>query len=143
MNAPFALCIAPQKVRGGSVGLGVMVPFGWKGVAVDIDALTTLNLPNGTEIQRDRQFEFNDSTTNFGDPVLNALIGWHEGNWHWTFGALLSVPIGPWDTESVTNISFHRWALDTSGSATCLDAENRATGNAGLLNVTVPLSANH
>jgi hypothetical protein len=123
VNAPFALWIAPQKVWGGNVGLGVMVPFGWKGVDVDIDALATLTLPNGTVIQRDRQFEFQDSTTNFGDPVLNALIGWHEGSWHWTLGALLNVPIGPWDTESITNVSFHRWALDTSGSATYLDAK--------------------
>ena len=124
INAPIALWIAPQKVWGGNVGLGVMVPFGWKGVDVDIDALATLTLPNGTVIQRARQFEIQDSTTNFGDPVLNALIGWHEGNWHWAFNALLNVPIGPWDTESITNLSFHRWALDTSGSATYFDPKS-------------------
>ena len=124
VNAPIALWIAPEKVWGGNVGLGVMVPFGWKGVDVDIDALATLTLPNGTVIQRGRHFDFSDSTTNFGDPVLNALVGWHEGKWHWAFNALLNVPIGPWDTESVTNLSFHRWALDTSGSVTYLDPKS-------------------
>jgi hypothetical protein len=121
INAPFALWIAPQKVLGGNVGLGVMVPMGWKGIDVDIDALATLTLPNGTVIQANRHFDISDSTTNFGDPVLNALIGWHDGNWHSSFGVLLNVPIGPWETESITNLSFHRWALDTSGSVTYFD----------------------
>jgi hypothetical protein len=55
--------------------------------------------------------------------VLNALIGWHDGNWHWNVGALLNVPVGPWDTASISNLSFHRWALDTSTSVTYLDAK--------------------
>ncbi len=57
----------------------------------------------------------------FGDPVLNPLIGWHEGNWHWTVGSLINVPIGQWDTDSITNISFHHWGLDTTGAVTWLD----------------------
>jgi hypothetical protein len=123
INLPIALWIAPQKVLGGNVGFGVMVPSGWKDVNVDIDALAALTLPNGTTIQRGRHFDFEDSSTKFGDPVLNALIGWHDGNWHWNVGALLNVPIGPWDTESISNIAFHRWALDTSSSVTYLDAK--------------------
>jgi hypothetical protein len=118
---PIALWVAPQKVLGGNVGFGIMAPYGWKDADVDIDALATLTLPNGTTIQAGRHFEFEDSSTKFGDPVLNALIGWHDGNWHWTVVALLNVPIGPWETESISNISFHRWALDTSGSVTYLD----------------------
>jgi len=123
INLPIALWVAPQKVLGGNVGFGVMVPYGWKGVDVGIDALATLTLPNGTTIQKGRHFDFEDSSTNIGDPVLNALIGWHEGNWHWNVSTLLNVPIGPWDIESVSNIAFHRWALDTSSSVTYLDAK--------------------
>ena len=92
INLPLALWIAPQKVLGGNVGLGVMVPYGWKDVDVAIDALATLTLPERHDHQRGRHFDFEDSSTNFGDPVLNALIGWHEGNWHWNVGALLNVP---------------------------------------------------
>ena len=123
INLPIALWIAPQKFLGGNVGFGFLAPYGWKDVDVAIDALATLTLPNGTTIERGRHFEFEDSSTKFGDPVLNALIGWHDGNWHWNVGALLNVPIGPWDTESISNISFHRWALDTSSSVTYLDAK--------------------
>ena len=123
INLPVALWVAPQKVFGGNVGFGLLTPFGWKDVNVDIDALATLVLPNGTTIQAGRHFDFEDSSTKFGDPLLNALIGWHEGNWHWNLSALLNVPIGPWETESISNISFHRWALDTSSSVTYFDAK--------------------
>ena len=123
INLPVALWVAPQKVLGGNVGFGLLTPFGWKDVNVDIDALATLVLPNGTTIDAGRHFAFEDSSTKLGDPVLNALIGWHEGNWHWNLSALLNVPIGPWETESISNISFHRWALDTSSSVTYLDAK--------------------
>ena len=121
INLPIALWIAPQKVFGGNVGFGIMTPFGSKNVDVAIDALATLTLPDGTKLQKGQHFDFEDSSTDFGDPVLNALIGWHQGNWHWNVGALLNVPIGPWDTDSISNLAFHRWALDTSSSVTYLD----------------------
>src|SRR5262245_63446114 len=86
--------VAPQKVLGGNVGFGVILPFGRKAIDVDIDALATLTLPllNRT-LEVDRRFHFDESTTNIGDPALDALIGWHQGNWHWNLQALLNVPI--------------------------------------------------
>ena len=75
INLPIALWVAPEKVLGGNVGFGLLLPSGWKDVDVAIDALATLTLPDGTTIQRGRHFDFEDSSTKFGDPVLNALIG--------------------------------------------------------------------
>lgn len=124
LNIPTALWIAPGKVLGGNVGLGILAPVGWKDIGVDLDVLATLTLPDGTTLQAGRQFSFDDSTTDFGDPLLNALIGWHRGNWHWNLGALLNVPIGPWSTDSISNISFHRWALDTTAAVTWLDPKS-------------------
>jgi hypothetical protein len=98
-----------------------MVPVGRKKVDVSIDAFAQITLPDGTVIDANRSFDFDDASTKFGDPVLNALIGWHQGNWHWTVGALLNVPIGPWDTESISNVSFHHWGLDTTAAVTWLD----------------------
>jgi hypothetical protein len=121
INAPYALWIAPEKVMGGNVGFGVMVPVGQKKVDIGIDAFVDLILPNGTPISRDAHRDLGESSTKFGDPVLNALIGWHQGNWHWTVGALLNVPIGPWDTDSITNVAFHQWGLDTTAGVTWLD----------------------
>jgi hypothetical protein len=122
INAPIATWIAPEKVLGGNVGFGLMVPMGWKDVHIGIDTLATVTLPNQTIIGPGRHFDINDDTTNLGDPLLNALIGWHEGKWHWNLSTLLNVPIGPWDRDSITNISFNHWALDTSTSVTYLDA---------------------
>ena len=81
LTAPLLLWVAPEKVLGGNVGLGVIVPYGRKAVDVDIDALATWTLPllNRT-IEADRHFNFDQSTTDLGDSALNALIGWHEGN---------------------------------------------------------------
>jgi hypothetical protein len=121
VNMPFALWIAPHKVFGGNVGLGVIAPAGWKQIDVDIDAFAQVTLPNGTVIDANRHFDLTEDTTAFGDPLFNALIGWHQGNWHWNVGALVNIPVGPWDTDSITNLSFHRWAVDTTGAVTYLD----------------------
>lgn len=121
LNAPVVLWVAPEKFFGGNVGFGLMVPVGNKQVDVTVDAFVDLTLPNGTVIAANRRQEFDDSSTRFGDPLLNAVIGWQEGNWHWNVGALLNVPIGPWDLESISNIAFNRWALDTTAAVTWLD----------------------
>ncbi len=122
VNAPIGIWVAPEKVLGGNVGFGVMAPFGSKTIDVALDAHVELTLPNGTVVEADRHFEYDEDSFKFGDPLLNALIGWHQGNWHWSLNALLNVPIGQWDTDSITNMSFNRWALDISGAATWLDA---------------------
>ena len=118
INAPIATWIAPGKVAGGNVGFGVMVPWGYKNVEIGIDTLATITLPNRTIVGPGRHFEIEDSSTKLGDPVLTSLIGWHAGSWHWSLAALLNVPIGPWDSDSISNIAFNRWALDTSAAVT-------------------------
>src|SRR5262245_66339733 len=67
--------------------------MGRKAVDIDIDALATLTLPLlDRTLEARRQFHFEQSSTELGDPALNALIGWHEGNWHWNLNTLLNVP---------------------------------------------------
>jgi len=122
-NLPSVLWVAPGKVLGGNVGFGAIVPFGSKDVDLDLDALATLTLgpPINKTFQRGQSFSSNDSSTEFGDPVLNALIGWHEGNWHWNIGMVVNVPIGPWSNTSDSNLSFNHWGLDTTAAVTWLD----------------------
>lgn len=121
INAPVATWIAPEKVLGGNAGFGIMLPWGWKRIDVALDTRGTITLPDNTIFGPGHHFEFEDDSTKFGDPVLNALIGWHAGNWHWNVSALINVPIGPWDRDSISNIAFHHWGLDTSGAVTYLD----------------------
>jgi hypothetical protein len=123
VDLPTVIWVAPEKVLGGHIGLGAIVPNGWKKVGVDIDALATLKLPPPLNItlQRGRHFELDDSTTAFGDPIAMAVLGWQHSNWYWNLQALLNVPVGEWQTDSISNIGFHRWALDITPAATWLD----------------------
>ncbi len=112
-NLPSILWVAPGKVLGGNVGFGAIVPVGWKDVGFDSDALATLTLgpPINRTLQRGARFSRTDSSSEFGDPVINALIGWHQGNWHWNVGMLVNVPIGPW-SKAASQI----FRLTTGGS---------------------------
>ena len=122
VTLPSVLWVAPGKVLGGNVGFGTIGVFGRKSVDVDVDVLATLTLPLLNEtIERSRRFHLDDSTTDLGDPLVNALIGWHEGNWHWNIGTLVNIPIGPWSKDSDTNLSFNHWGLDTAAAVTWLD----------------------
>jgi hypothetical protein len=103
---------APEKVLGGNAALSVSVPIGWK----SISAGATLDLL-GNQID----LNFEDDGTHVGDPVLGASLGWHEGNWHWSIGTLINVPVGYWEKGDVTNIGFNRWAADLTGAVTYLD----------------------
>jgi hypothetical protein len=122
-NLPSFLWVAPGKVLGGNVGFGAIVPVGWKDVGFDLDVLATLAVgpPVNQTFQRGARFSGGDSSTEFGDPVLNALIAWHQGNWHWNVSALVNVPIGPWSNNSISNLSFNHWGLDTTAAVTWLD----------------------
>lgn len=122
-NLPSVLWVAPGEVLGGNVGFGAIVPFGSKDVDFDLDALATLSLgpPINKTFRRGQTFSESDSSTKFGDPVLNAVIGWHEGNWHWNLSTLVNVPIGPWDNNSSSNLAFNHWGLATIGAVTWLD----------------------
>ena len=120
-SMPSVLWIAPQEVSGGHVGVGLIVPIGWKRVDADVDALATLSLPIGITLQRGRRFDIEDSSSNFGDPIPNAVIGWHRGNWYWNIGGLLNVPIGEYEKENIANIGFGRWAFDATAAVTWLD----------------------
>ena len=106
------LWTAPDKVLGGDIAFSVSVPIGWKDVSAGaaVDVLGRVFQPN-----------FEDDGAHIGDPVLGASLGWHEGNWHWSVGTLLNVPVGYWKKGDVTNIGFNRWAGDLTGAVTYLD----------------------
>ncbi len=121
IDLPFALWVAPHKVLGGHLGLGLIVPFGWQDISADASALATLTLPDGRTVQRGRQFGVSDDTFSFGDPVGLAQLGWHRGNWHWRVAGLLNIPIGAYDQNSIANMGFNRWAFDAHAAVTWLD----------------------
>ncbi len=107
-----ATWITPYKVLGGNVGVSMTVPLGWQ----DISAGVSFNTPLGPPITHTAS----DNRTEIGDLLFGGLIGWHEGNFHWNLAALVNTPTGNWE-DRIANLSFNRWALDTSASGTWLD----------------------
>ncbi len=130
---PSLLWVAPHKVLHGNLGLGVFIPIGWQDISVDVDALATLTLPNGTTFQRGARFGLGDESVEIGDPLLMAKLGWHRGNWHWSVTGLLNVPIGQYDKDDIANMGFNRWAIDAAAAATWLDTQrgHEVSVNAG------------
>lgn len=105
------LWVLPEKLLGGHLGLGVSLVSGWK----DITADASIG-PFGVNLQDDRGA--------FGDPVLSAMLGWHQGNWHTNVYTMINTPIGQWERGDLANIGFNRWAIDTGGAVTYLDQAN-------------------
>jgi hypothetical protein len=103
--------VAPEKVLGGHAALSVAVPIGWKSVSAG--AAIVDGPGGGIGIDAD--------DAHIADPVLGATLGWHKGNWHWSIGTLVNVPVGYWERGDVTNIGFNRWAADFTGAVTYLD----------------------
>jgi len=119
---PTALWVAPGQVLGGNFGMSLATPIGWKSVNADIDALANLTFPRlGTTLTAGRRLSLEDDRTGFGDPIVGAFLGWHQGNLHWKLGSMINVPIGAWDQDRLANIGFNHWAFDFTGAVTWLD----------------------
>ncbi|MEK1869426.1 MAG: transporter [Ensifer adhaerens] len=106
------LWVMPEEVLGGNLGFTAIVPFG----GPDIDA--TLSAPRAG-----RSASVSDSVFTIGDPVLGAVLGWHEGDFHWTANASVNVPIGDYQKGQLANLSFNRWAGDFTLAGTWFNPE--------------------
>lgn len=120
---PTALWVMDKDVLGGNLGFTLTTPFGGK--RMDAGVITGRR---GIELNTDRD------NWAFGDPVLGATLGWHEGNLNYTIGTLINVPIGQWEFGNPVNIGFNRWVIDTTAAFTYLDPKTRfeLSGAAGV-----------
>jgi hypothetical protein len=110
---PTVLWVTPGQVLGGNVAFSATAPIGWK----DINAGLSLTGPSGNTISANR----GEESSAFGDPVLGAMIGWHQGSWHWNIGTLYNAPIGFWERGNPSSIGFNRSSIDTTAAVTWLD----------------------
>lgn len=116
-----AIWVSPQKMLGGHFGVGAVLPVGYQDISAKINARAAVTLPDGTVLQAARGLGLSDQTFNVGDPLTTAFIGWSAGNLHWKLAGLVNVPVGAYDTSSLVNMGFNRWAADLTGAVTWLD----------------------
>jgi len=114
---PTAMWVMDQDVLGGNLALSLTTPFGAK--RMEAGVITNLYDALSMELNADRD------NAAFGDPVLGATLGWHDGLLHYSLGSLINVPVGQWELENPVNIGFNRWVIDTTAALTYL---NPATG---------------
>jgi len=111
LELPTASYLVPAL--GGLAGVALTAPMGWQKVEASATRVSPLGVPTSINVSQD-DFQI-------GDPVLQAFIGWNEGNWHWNIATALNIPVGQWEQGSLVNLGFNRWAVDVTGSATYLD----------------------
>jgi hypothetical protein len=108
-----ALWVPSTNVLGGTFGVGGALAFGYPSADVSL----ILKGPLG------RQFNVStsDSAVVFADPLGLADLGWKWGDFHLEASGLLNIPVGEYRENQLANLSFHRWAGDTSLAATWHD----------------------
>jgi hypothetical protein len=117
------LWVLPQPVLGGNLSFSATVPWGGQNIDARLDA-PGIGLGAG----------LSDDIFTIGDPVVGGALGWHNGNWHWTAGFLVNVPVGDYHKGDVANLAFHRWGLDLNGAVTWFDPASgwEVSGAAGI-----------
>ena len=107
--ADFAtvLWVPGTNALGGTLAIGAALPVGYPAVTVD----AVITGPLGGQIAVSR----NDQELISADPVLTAALGWNTGgNTHVQLSTTINIPIGHYREDELANLSFHRWAVDTS-----------------------------
>ncbi|WP_312783626.1 transporter [Brevundimonas sp.] len=113
---PAALWVPTTDFAGGTLALAMVVPLG----RPDISVSAVISDPQGNPFSGSRQ----DDAFVVGDPVLNAMLGWTKGNYHWQVSTMVNVPIGDYRKDQLANLAFNRWAVDGSAALTWHDAES-------------------
>jgi hypothetical protein len=123
---PTAMWVMDQDILGGHLAFTLTTPFGGK--QMEAGAIIDLLRPVPTE------FNIKQDNWAFGDPVLGSTLGWHDGNLHYSIGALVNVPIGQWELGNPVNIGFNRWVIDATAAVTYLNPQTKIelSGAAGL-----------
>ena len=124
---PTVLWVTPVDVLGGDLAFSATYVYG--------NADTTANLAVSIPGIVSGSVGDSDNRWTSGDPVVGAMIGWHEENLHYLLVTTVNIPvIGTYDTGRLSNIALNRWAGDITAAATWLAKETaiELSGAAGV-----------
>jgi opacity protein-like surface antigen len=118
--------ITETKIFGGSLGFALTAPWGKADISVD----TAFTGPLGVN----RQLGVSQTATGTGDSAVTALLGWTEGNHHWSLSATGIIPSGVYDPDRVAFIGLSRPGADLKAAYTYLDPKvgTEFSGAAGM-----------
>jgi len=93
-------------------------------MAVDVDVgiqLPAFTGPRGNTFGP-INFDVSDTNLALGDTgFIPIMLGWDEGNFHWSVSAFGFAPTGDYDTKRLANASLNRWAVMPRLAATYFD----------------------
>lgn len=118
------LWVTPYEILGGRLGFAGGASMGWKRTVGRLDAFADLTLPDGTHIARGTSHRVAGEEFSYGDPMVQAMLGWNHGHWHWNLIAQLYLPFGDYTKGDLVNVGIHHWSSDLSVAVTYLDPHN-------------------
>jgi hypothetical protein len=130
---PGVTYVAPDPVAGGRVALNVQAPM----ASVNLDFTGILGgLIAGT---------LSNEEVGFADPSITPIIGWDAGAWHVSLSMPIYVPLGLYDTATVSlsppgadvlSLGKNKWGFDPTVAWTWLDTAS-GLEMSGALGVTL------
>jgi len=107
--------VTPLEIGGGSLGVSLTIPFGRPNIFAGAQLSSpVLGQTIGTGLEQ--------ANTTFGEIFPQIFIGWHDGNFHWSFNVGGFAPTG-YIPNVISNLSLNRPGLDTTIAFTYLDTE--------------------
>ena len=122
LDVVSAMWVAPEKMLGGHVGFGVLAPFGYQGVDVDIKALSDSHLSRWPHLAAWRAragFQLHVRDGRSAPDRVHRMELWQfplEAD-----GARQHPGRAVTRKRDLVNIGFNRWAADLTGSLTWFD----------------------
>jgi len=110
---PVITWVTNQKILGGSLAFGALMPIGWQEVNAGAELITPFGATIGINLK--------DDLFTYGDLFFLTILGWHAGDLHWNVAGMLLAPIGDYELGRLANMGLNRWVYDVTGSLTWMN----------------------